>query len=381
VLALLRDDITGLRRGLANQALQPFFGQALFFAEGADWRARRAAFQATFTRNRLARLDGVLWRRAEAWVERLASLPGGTELDLHAEVRGLLLDMAAEALIGSRLLLAQPGLREDVDALWQEADRRTNPLGRLNPLRSARFHWSLRRLRSSVSAALTEPALEPDCLLGDLLELRRSGESDLSLNALRDEAITFLLTAHECTTLVTATTLYLTATPERGDALAAQARAILASASELRPFASQLTGFHALRQATNEAMRLFPPTWIMARQLQRATKVLGHSLPKDALLLISPFLLHRHPAHWREPEVFLPERFERAESPHAFLPFGAGPRTCIGRNLALQQSLLVCTLALCRLRLVAQREVELPTSPGLTLRPQGGLPVQLWARA
>lgn len=321
VLELLRDDIEGSRRGLANQALQPFFGRALFFTEGADWRARRAAFQRSFTRSRLARLDAMSWRQALAWVQRLAHLPVGTIVDLHAEVRGLLLDIAAEALVGSARLLAPPELRREVDLLWQEADRRTNPLGRLNPIRSARFHLGLRRLRQAVEAALSGPPLAPDCLLADLLALQRTGEVELSQTALRDEAITFLLTAHECTTLVTSTTLFLTATAERWEALASQARTILADESDAPP-AALLSVFQPLRHAMNEAMRLFPPTWIMARQLQRPTEVLGCGLPKDALLLISPFLLHRHPEHWSAPESFLPERFERSEAQHAFIPFG-----------------------------------------------------------
>lgn len=380
VLELLRDDIEGARRGLANQALRPFFGHALFFTEGAEWRARRAAFQRSFTRSRLARLDAMSWRQARAWVERLARLPAGTVVDLHAEVRSLLLEIAAEALVGSAQLLAHPELRRDVDALWQEAERRANPLGRLNPVRSTRFHLGLRRLRRAVDAALSKPAaLAPECLLGDLLALQRSGELELSRAALRDEAITFLLTAHECTTLVTSTTLYLTATEERWEPLARRARTVLAGAGDAPPSAGHFAGFHALRHALNEAMRLFPPTWIMARQLRRPTAVLGQTLPKDALLLISPFLLHRHPEHWSSPESFQPERFERSESQHAFLPFGAGPRTCIGRSLALQLALQVNTLALGHLRLRAQRELRLPASPGLTLRPEGGLPVQLSA--
>jgi enediyne biosynthesis protein E7 len=370
-LRLLRADLDGLRRGFANQALRPFFGQGLFFSEGDAWRARREALQGSFSRARLARLDACVRRLAAGWLDKLRALPEGTCIDLHASVRELMLEISAEALLGAPHVLRHRGFIADLDALWLEADRRTNPLGRLNPLRAALFQCRLGRLRRAVTELLRAPP-ERDCLLADLLELRRAGAAELDEPALRDEVITFVLTAHECTTLAASAALYLTATPERSAALAAEARSSLGAEAVT---SQHLPRLRLARSAVSEALRLFPPTWMLARQLERPAEVLGYALPSDALLLISPFLIQRHPAYWDQPEEFAPERFDAEVIRHAYLPFGLGPRTCIGRSLALQQAVMLCSLAHRSLRLSAQGSARLPLSPGLTLRPDGGFPV------
>jgi cytochrome P450 len=130
-----------------------------------------------------------------------------------------------------------------------------------------------------------------------------------------------------------------------------------------------------------EALRLYPPTWVTARSPVRAVALGGYALPAGAVLLLSPYTMHRHPAFWEEPEVFDPERFTPERSAgrprFAYFPFGGGPRQCIGNAFAMMEAQLVLATVAQRycLRLVPGHLVEPQVL--LTLRPRYGLPMTL----
>jgi cytochrome P450 len=132
-----------------------------------------------------------------------------------------------------------------------------------------------------------------------------------------------------------------------------------------------------------EAMRLYPPVWSFMRQALAPDRLGEHAVPKGAVITISPWVIHRHPGFWEEPERFDPERFTPArvrERPRfAYLPFSGGPRLCIGNEFALMEATLVLAMVAqrYRLQLVAGTAVE-PESR-LTLRPRGGLPMTMEA--
>jgi cytochrome P450 len=135
----------------------------------------------------------------------------------------------------------------------------------------------------------------------------------------------------------------------------------------------------------HEAMRLYPPIWIMERRATRADEIGGHAIPAGSTVVVSPWVTHRHPDFWEEPERFDPDRFSPERSagrPHlAYIPFGAGPRYCVGGPFAMTEALVITAMVMrsFRLRLVAGQEVV--PLPGITLRARDGLRMTVEERA
>jgi cytochrome P450 len=196
---------------------------------------------------------------------------------------------------------------------------------------------------------------------------------------LRDEVMTFLLAGHETTAVALTWAWYLLdRNPDVVARLRAEVRAALAGRV---PTLEDLPRLGYARMVAEEAMRLYPPVWGFMRQALGPDQLGGYAVPKNAVITISPWVTHRHPQFWEEPERFDPERFTPArvrERPRfAYLPFSGGPRLCIGNEFALMESTLVLAMLVQRygLQLVPGTVVE-PESR-LTLRPRGGLPMIL----
>jgi cytochrome P450 len=134
----------------------------------------------------------------------------------------------------------------------------------------------------------------------------------------------------------------------------------------------------------DETLRLYPPAWITNRQAVADDEICGYHIPANVFVLLSPYVLHRHPAWWDEPERFEPERFlpERsANRPrYAYFPFGGGPRQCIGQGFALTEAVLILATVAQQydLRLLPNHQVEAQALA--TLRPRGGLPMRIVKR-
>jgi cytochrome P450 len=135
------------------------------------------------------------------------------------------------------------------------------------------------------------------------------------------------------------------------------------------------------RQIVDEVLRLYPPSWFLMRRAVRDDEIGGYAIQRNSFILWSAYLLHRHPGIWDDPEQFRPERFDpeqREKRPrYAYIPFGGGPRLCMGNNFALMEmTLVLATIAQCyRLELADDREIE--PEPLIVLPPRNGVPVRL----
>jgi cytochrome P450 len=189
--------------------------------------------------------------------------------------------------------------------------------------------------------------------------------------------ITLFVAGHETTAVALAWAWHLLAEhPEAAERIRAEQAGLLGGRA---PTTADLPGLPYARMVIDEAMRLYPPAWVTNRQAIGDDEVCGYRIPAGAIVLISPYVMHRHPAYWEQPERFEPERFAPERSagrPHyAYFPFGGGPRQCIGKGLALMEAQLI-------LATIAQR-FQLRHLPGhavepqalVTLRPRGGLPM------
>jgi cytochrome P450 len=197
----------------------------------------------------------------------------------------------------------------------------------------------------------------------------------MSPRQLRDEVMTFLLAGHETTAVALAWTWYLLAEhPQVAEQVRSEVEAVL---GDRAPTVEDLPRLPLARMVVAEAMRLYPPVWGIGRQAIAADRVGGYDIPAGAVVNLSPWVTHRHPAVWQDPERFDPERFrpgrERTRPRFAYFPFSGGPRLCIGEGFALMEAHLVVVMTLQRYRLVRAGVGPIEPEPSLTLRPRGGV--------
>jgi len=134
----------------------------------------------------------------------------------------------------------------------------------------------------------------------------------------------------------------------------------------------------------DEAMRLYPPAWGLAREAREADEILGYRIPKGAIIIVGTYVTHRRPDLWPEPEQFRPERFMAASGARhkfAYLPFGGGPRLCIGQTFALMEGPLVLATLAQRFRVELAADQVVAPDPTFTLRPRDGVQVVLCRRS
>jgi cytochrome P450 len=196
---------------------------------------------------------------------------------------------------------------------------------------------------------------------------------------MRDELVTLLLAGHETTASTLSWSFYLLDEhPQVWERLHAEAVEVL---GDRAPTADDL---HRLRYTTmviEEVMRMYPPVWILPRLAQADDEIGGYHVPAGADVVICPYLMHRHPGFWTDPERFDPERFapeaSSARPSYSYIPFGAGPRFCVGNNLGMMEAVLVLATVARELRLVRQPGYRVRPEPMLSLRIKGGLPMTI----
>jgi len=249
---------------------------------------------------------------------------------------------------------------------------------------------AVRHLDDAVDAMLAERASRPlpegaaarDML--DLLLLTRDDDGrTLSAREVRDQVVTFIVAGHETVASALTWAWDLLAThPEAADRLRAEADALGGA-----PTFDDLPRLPYAAAVMDETLRLYPPAWVITRRALEDDVLGGVPVAADALVIVSPWLVHRHEAEWDRPEEFDPARFltsagERRRdvaAAAAYIPFGAGPRLCIGRDMALLEGTLVLASLARAVDFHAVQESPRPV-PLVTVRPDGGLPLRVRLR-
>jgi cytochrome P450 len=256
--------------------------------------------------------------------------------------------------------------------------------------RNRRFRASLGVLDETIYGTIHErrqadglTAGETPDLLQRLMDARHEemGEG-LTDRQLRDEMITLLIAGHETVASALTWTWYLLATHPESDArLHHEISRVLDGALPTVDDLDQLTYTGA---AFHEAMRLYPPAWVITRRARAEQEVQGFRVPRGALVVMSPYVTHRHPHFWDDPDAFRPERFLEGASDgrhrYAYFPFGGGPHLCIGNHFALVEAALIIPTVIQRYRLEPVEESSVVVDPGVTLQPKGGLPMHVRPR-
>lgn len=362
-------------------------GNGLLSSDGAFWLRQRRLAQPAFHRESLAALAYVMAEASQKMVDRWHRFArSGEPFDVDHEMMVLTLEIVGKALFGMNFAAsADPITRAVHQALDEVMYRARNPFAL--PLfiptpRARRFHRAVKTLDDAVYAIVQQRRREGSThqdLLAMLLAARdeETGEG-MSDAQLRNEIVTIIVAGHETVaSALTWTWALLAQHPESEQTLHAELATVLSGPA---PTLHDLSHLPYNRMVIEETLRLYTPAWLVTRRAQEADEINGFVIPANALVVLSPYLTHRHPAFWDAPEAFRPERFasEHAERPRfAYFPFGGGPRLCIGNNFALMESQIILATVAQRYRLELAVPTPVQVVPGVTLRPRNGLPVRL----
>jgi len=361
--------------------LREFLGNGLLTAEGDLWRRQRRIAQPAFHRRRIEGFADAMLADTLDMLRRWDDLAGlGRTVDMAHEMMALTLRIVGRTLLSTDVQDAADEVGHAVTVLHDWADARLDsllPLELPTP-RTLRARAASRRLDRIIGDLITRRrgGEHAEDLLGMLMEAKdaETGES-MTDRQLRDEVTTMFLAGHETTANALAWTFYLLSThPEVERRLRAELDAALAGVT---PVLADLPRLPYLLQVVKESMRLYPPAWILDRRAKDEDSILGYRVRKNTLVLCSPYVTHRHPELWPNPEGFDPERFtaaaEATRPRYAYFPFGGGPRQCIGIAFAMMEAQLILATVLQRYRPWLIPGQSISAEPLITLRPRAGL--------
>jgi cytochrome P450 len=372
----LQDRPDGYCKGAGIARIKPLFGEGLKTSEGALWRRQQRLMQPLFQWQRLLPWTDIITEATAALLARWEpSAAHGQPLDLGAALRDVTRGVMHHLLFGPAegpdALAAGQALTLALGQLDRRVWAALPPPLWLPTRHNRQFLQARRTLSAYVQHCITErrrPGPATDDLLMRLCAARdeTTGEG-MSATQLHDEAVTLWVAGHTTVAAALVWTCSLLAQhPEAEHALQEELAAVLGGG---RPTSRDLPRLRYTRLVIEEGLRLYPPTWVTARTPLADQELGGHRIPARSVLLLSPYVLQRHPAVWEHPERFDPERFtpERAvgRPRFAYFPFGGGPRRCIGQSLAMLEMQVI-------LAMVAQA-YELRFVPGPLLEPEARL--------
>jgi len=328
--------------------LYPIIGNGLFLAEGNDWREQRRTVAPSFAPRTLPLLARHVAGVADALVATLAAERG--EVDLLEHMHQLAIEVAGRAMFSLEMDTFGPRMRE----MLRDYGERLAQAGVLDillppfvpaPLDFARWRFRRRWLRliDEIVAARQKRAVAgtPRDLL-DRMAVDPETGAPVARRRLADQVATMIAAGHATTAVALFWAFYLVAsTPAVQERIAAEAAPLDLGAEGA---AEALDRLPYTRATVQEALRLYPPAFGIFRLARHADQAGGVAVPKGAIIMIAPWLLHRHRRLWTAPDVFDPTRFLPGAPPpdrFAYLPFGVGPRVCIGAQFALTEATLV----------------------------------------
>lgn len=380
VRRVLKDDYQAYTKAGTpdDHMLSPLLGDGLLTSNGEAWERQRHLCAPSFRRSAVEDFGSLMTAAAADLADRWGdAADSGQPLRVDHDLTSLTLRIVVAALLGNDQVDLGRGFGQAVDAINRfigHYDGSAPMTGDMAVRRDA-YIAAQRFLRGVVglliaARRMTGPALHPDDLLAAMM---RDGK--LSDAELYDQVLTMVMAGHETTAKALTWTLHVLAgQPEVADAVQRELRRTL---DGRLPTAADLPALSLTRRVIDETIRLYPPVWLISRRTTRDTELDGYPVPEGTLICISPWTLHRNPAYWPDPERFDPDRFlpaaAAARPGHAYLPFGGGPRVCIGRAFALTEAALVLATILPGLRLAHVPGAPVEPEALVTLRPRHGL--------
>jgi cytochrome P450 len=378
---------------ISRRLLEPGLGRGLLTSEGETWRRHRRIMAPAFDPRSVAGYAPIMTEVTQELLAKWDTLPNLSEIDLAAAMTHTTLHIISRAMfssdsdeivevVGRDVGLYQTTMRPGLLDLLRFPVWFTRLFSPRRGIESfGEFNKSIDRL---INARVQKPDTEPKDLLVRLIAARDSETGGgMTAKEVRDQVVTIFMAGHETTAQALSWTWYLLS---QNRAAEAKLHDELANVIARRiPAHEDLANLRYTRMVIEESMRLYPPAHILAREAVAADEVLGRCIPAGATVLIAPWLLHRKPSLWERPDSFEPERFspERASARQrfAYIPFGAGPRICIGAAFAMEEAMLVLATIAQRYRLHLKPGHPVEPQGLITLRPRYGMRMMLERRA
>ena len=385
---ILQDNYKNYIRGRSVETGRVLLGNGLPLIDGDFWLRERRMLQPAFHRERLGRLTDTITMVIEGfmgdWAERAKQ---EQTLDMDDEMMRLTLTVIIKSMFSSPIDDQIPALSHAFQVasrfmLWRSQQMVQLPLSVPIP-RHVEYNRALKVLNDTIYPLVADGRKHPrDDLLGMMLEMRDADTGEgLSDRQARDEVVTIFFAGHETTAATMSWAFYLLSQhPDVEERLRAELRSVLHG--RLPTFAD-LPKLAYMQQVIHEVLRLYPAAYLFAREAIVDDVLDGYRIPARTLIFISPFVGHRDPKYWPEPESFDPERFTpeqvAARPRHVYYPFGEGPHVCIGNNFALMEMQLILAMALQRFRLRLLPGHRVALKPEATLRPRHGMKMRVEA--
>jgi cytochrome P450 len=378
---VLRAHKDQLIRDKTTRGLEAVLGQGLLTSDGPLWKRQRRLIAPSFTPKQLQAYADTMHACAEQ------RLPPEGDRNIHKDTGDVALDIVLRTLFGTGVADETQRVGPLLDEMMTAFQRENRTVWRMLPRwiparhrrRVERSKQAFHDLLGRIIARARQGALDETLLLSRLLAARDDAGFGMDDDQLRDELITLFIAGHETTALGLAYTFLLLAEhPEIQARVHAELDATEPS-TDWRREESDL-----LDACIKEALRLYPPAWAFAREALVDIDVDGHTVHAGEQLMVSPWVLHHDPRWWVGPDRFRPDRWLNGETDTlpkgAFMPFGAGPRVCVGQHFAWMELRIVADTWLRRRRMLPYPGAAPRMVPAVTLRPVDGIRVRVQAR-
>ena len=355
-------------KGEGMDRVKILLGNGIMTSEGDFWRRQRRMMQPAFHRKVIDRFTALIGEVNDKFAARWAAKAASSEpINLSDDTSELTLEIVLRSIFGA-----------DLERLQRQFGANPFEVVAKEQNRDLKFAFRFRSLTKLVAELIERRRRVPEehfDFLSMLMETRdRDSGEPMSDKELIDEVLTLIVAGHETTAAALTWTWYLIS--QHADTAAQlQAEADAAGGGVLN-----LNGAESLKfthQVLQEALRLYPPGWLITRRTVAADELGGYAVAPRTDVFISPYMLHRHPAYWNEPEQFKPERFAGvdAEERHRFsyIPFAVGPRHCIGENIAMFEMLVHISAMSRRFRLARTSNEPIELEAQINLRPRTSL--------
>jgi len=381
------------RKSPSNSAtLTPLLGRGLFVSEGELWNRQRKVMTPAVAHSRLAEYGRIIVAAGaemlDGWAARGAA---PFELDVNEPFTLLTAEVISQIMFGYRLGPLGVTLYEAFKEYQASAGRvhvaeivgipdwLPQPGRRRGRKAVEKFDSVLLEIIATGRGRGVEA---PDDMLNMLLSFRDDQGNPMEPALVRDEVASIFLAGHETTAITLAWAFYLL---DRHPGVEARVHDEVDRVfGDRAPAPGDTEHLVFCRAVIDETLRLFPPVHVFSRQAIEADEVCGHKVPKGSFVVVASWLLHRHKLFWEDPQEFRPERFlpENADKidRFAYIPFGTGPRVCLGKHLGLLEATLLFAMTARRFRLRLKPGAQVEPLGRMTLRPRWGMPMTVEPR-
>jgi cytochrome P450 len=368
---------------VTKNILEPAIGDSLFIAEGAHWRWQRRAATPVFTHRNIANLGPLMEHAAQRSIDRLAA-QSGRAANLFDEMVATTFEVISDVTFSGDEGFDRDGVHDAIESYIGQTAKMSlfDILGvptwvpRPSRMMSSSDMKHMRAISDTAIERRRENGPRP---VPDLLDLLLDGEDPktkrkMNTAELRDNLLTFIVAGHETTALTLAWSLYLCAFDQDvQDKARAEVQSVLQGRATAT--ADDMPKLKYIRQIVDETLRLYPPAAFLSRTAKAPDTLCGREVRKGDTVALPIYALHRNELLWDDPHAFKPDRFAnpREIDRFAYLPFGDGPRICIGASFALQEAVIILASLLARFKFTAIKGKEPEPVMIVTLRPEGGV--------